>query len=159
MRRTLRCSRTADLLAWQAPSDAEVKFADPAVTKAASRYAQLCRAMSAVIVDARETKGLGRELIAQRMSEYLGEEYTESRLNADTAESKETHVINPLRLEAFCHAVQDWRVWSLFLEPSGLAVIERRYLPCIEVAILAEQAEELDARQKAARRRMQEAMR
>jgi hypothetical protein len=150
-----RCTMTADLLAWQPPASTEVRFADPAVTRAASRYAQLCRALSASVADS----GLGREEIARRMSDYLGETYTEARLNADTAESKETHIINPIRLEAFCAATGDSRVWSLLLEPLGLAVIERRYLPCIEAAILAEKADEIASALRIAKLKVREVAR
>ena len=153
-----RCSSTADLLTWTPPAP-EVRFDDPVITRAATRYAQLCRAMSAVLTDVREKKGLSRDEVAARMSVYLGEEYTEARLNADTAESKETHIINPIRLEAFCDATGDSRVWSLLLEPLGLAVIERRYLPCIDAAVLAEKAEDIAAALKVAKAKVREATR
>lgn len=153
-----RCPSTSDLLAWTPPAP-EVRFDDPVITRAATRYAQLCRAMSAVLTDVRHEKGLSREEVAARMSVYLGEDYTEARLNADTAESKDTHIINPIRLEAFCDATGDSRVWSLLLEPLGLAVIERRYLPCIEAAVLAEKAEDIAAALKIAKARVREATR
>lgn len=153
-----RCPSTSDLLDWTPPAP-EVRFNDPMITRAATRYAQLCRAMSAVLTEVREKKGLSREEVAARMSVYLGEEYTEARLNADTAESKGTHVISPIRLEAFCDATGDSRMWSLLLEPLGLAVIERRYLPCIEAAVLAEKAEDIAAALKIAKARVREATR
>lgn len=153
-----RCTGTADLLAWK-PLAPEVRFDDPMITRAATRYAQLCRAMSAVLTDVRNEKGLSRADVAARMSVYLGEDYTEARLNADTAESKDTHIINPIRLEAFCHATGDSRVWSLLLESLGLAVIERRYLPCIEAAVLAEKADDIAAALKIAKAKVREATR
>lgn len=151
-----RCGATMDLLTWEAPV-IEQRFSDPAITRAATLYGQLCRAMRATLDDCRAA-GQDRPAIADRMSEYLGEPYSADRLNADTAESKETHVINAVRLMAFVHATRDPRILSLIAEPLGFALVERRWLPAIDAAILEQHEADIAARRKQAQAQVRRAL-
>lgn len=143
----VRCPSTLNLLDWVPPQPA-VRFDDPAITMAATRHGQYSRAMSAVLSDVRDTQGLSRQDVADRIKAFTGEDYTLARLNADTAESKTTHIMNPIRLEAFCHATNDDRIWSIFLASRGKVVIDSKYVPCIEAAILAEQIKDANDRMR-----------
>lgn len=155
-RPTPRCDTTMDLLAWEAPV-VEHRFDDPAITQAATLYGQLCRAMRATLDACREA-GQDRGAVAERMSEYLGETYSADRLDADTAEGKAKHVLNAVRLMAFVHATRDPRILSLITEPLGLAVVERRWLPAIDAAILEQHEADIAERRKRAQAAVRRAL-
>lgn len=150
------CPDTLDLLSWS-PPPVEHRYEDEAVTRAATLHGRLCRAMR-VTLDAARERGLSREDVAARMSEFLGEEYSAARLNADTAESKETHVINAVRLMAFVNATGDSRIISLIAEPAGLAVVDRKWLPAIEAALLEQHEAEIAERRRRAQAAVRRAM-
>lgn len=155
-RQPTRCTATIDLLSWEPPV-VEHRFEDPAITRCATLNGQLCRAMRATLDNCREA-GLDRAAVAERMTEFLGETYSVDRLNADVAEAKETHVINGVRLMAFIHATRDPRILSLIAEPLGLAVVERRWLPAIDAAILEQHEAEIAERRKRAQAQVRRAM-
>jgi len=153
MVRRSHCPQTLDLLAWEAPA-IERRFEQAHITNSAVLYDQLCLAMSRVLRDA----GLSRDEVAAGIGALLGEEYSVDRLNADTAQSKTTHVINALRLIALIRVTRDIRILSMVAEPMGYAVIERKWLPAVEAAILEQHEAEIAARRKAAQEKVRRAM-
>lgn len=87
------------------------------------------------------------------MSGYLGEEVSQPMLDAYASVARDQHRISVTRFIALVHATGDRRLLELLAEPVGLAVIERKYLPLIELAAIREQEDELRKRRKALARR------
>lgn len=127
----------ADLLDWQPPRTV-ARYAEEQV-RAASIAGRVSRAVSAALRDSE----LSREDIAARMAAYLGEAVSTAILDAYASPAREGHRISVPRLMALLHATQDRRLLELLAEPMGWAVIERRYLPLIEVAAIREKEDEL----------------
>ena len=73
-------------------------------------------------------------------------------LDAYASEARREHAIPVTRLIALMHATGDRRLLQLIAEPLGWAVIERRYLPMIELAAVQDQRDELAKRADALRR-------
>jgi hypothetical protein len=139
-----------DLLAWTPP--APVRRFEERRIRAATLRGQLARAIAAALKDA-DDAGLPREAVAQRMSEFLGERVSLHVLNAYASQAREDHVISVARLVALLHATRDQRLLEMLAEPLGWAVIERRYLPMIELAAVLDRKEELARQAHALRRR------
>lgn len=89
------------------------------------------------------------------MSDFLGEDVSIDMLNAYTAESK-PHIVNAVRLVAFIAATRDHRALNALLDELGLVVIEKRYLPLIDLAIAREERDIADRKVASARRRAQQ---
>ena len=150
------CPSTFDLLSWEPPV-VEPRFEQAHITNAEHLYAQLCMAMSQVLRDA-QAAGMQREAVAATMSTFLEEEYTLDRLNADTAQSRTTHIINAVRLFALIRATRDPRIIQMIAEPIGYAVIDRKWLPAVEATILELQEAEIAERRRAARDKARRAL-
>ncbi len=134
-----------DLLAWE-PPQAVRRFEEPRV-RAGSFRERMTRAVAACLHDA-DDAGHSREDIAGRMSEFLGERVTLNMLNAYASQSRETHSIPMVRLVALLHATRDQRLLELLAEPMGWAVVDRKFLPLIELGALREKSEQLARRAK-----------
>jgi hypothetical protein len=142
--RDRRDERTLDLLAWQAP---EVVPAVPAgLVRAGTLRGRIARAVALVL----NGSDLGREQIAERMSEFLGEGEQVSRamLDAYASQAREEHTISAIRLVALAHATGDMRALQVLIDPLDHAVIHTKYLPAIEAELKAEHAKELEDRAK-----------
>jgi hypothetical protein len=142
----VQIGRQDDLLNWQPP--APVKRFDDDKVRAGSVAGRVCRAVSLSLKES----GVDRSLIAERMSEFLGEEVSKNMLDAYSSQAREEHVINVVRFIALIHATRDRRLLEMVAEMFGWAVIERRYLKLIELASLNEHRDELRQRADAARR-------
>lgn len=142
-----RDADTMDLLGWQPPA-APAAFA-PEVVRAATLRATLAKGVGAALKDAEK----GREAIAQEMADYLGETVPKGMLDRYAAESSEEHVISLVRFVALIHATRDYRLLQLLAEPFGLAVIDARYLPAIEQAVIDDKIAELTQRRTLANRK------
>jgi hypothetical protein len=94
-----------------------------------------------------------RAEVATRMSEFLGEPVSEHMLNAYASQAREGHKISAARLMALLHVTGDIRLLQVLADPFGWSVIESRYLPLIELAVLREQEDEAQRRIKSARAR------
>jgi hypothetical protein len=140
-----------DLLAW-APPEPVRRFEEHRV-RAATLRERLARAIAAALKDA-DAAGIGREEIAVRMSEYLGERVSKNMLDAYASQAREDHVISVVRLMALLHATRDARLLELLAEPLGWVVIDRKYLPLIELAAVRDQADALKRRAKEIRRQV-----
>ncbi len=95
---------------------------------------------------------LTRAEIATAMGEYLGEAVPASALDAYASQAKEGYKIPTCRLMALVHVTNDARLLQLLADDFGLAVIERRYLPLIELAAVREHEDEIHRRADALRR-------
>lgn len=145
-------TQTLDLLDWT-PADPVQRFPAEAV-RAVSLAAKVSHAVSLALKECERT----REEVAADMSAYLGEEVSKAMLDAYASESRDTHNISVARLIALIHATGDVRLLSLIAEPFEHAVIDCRYLPAVEEAMLTARIEELRRAQQVARHRWQRGM-
>jgi hypothetical protein len=130
-----------------APSPAEIAYA-PEEVRAASLSARLCRAISVSL----KACGKTRAEVAETMSSYLGVRISESILDAYASPARESHVISWPRLIALVHATGDLRLLSAGLDQFGVAIIDRRHLPYVEMGLIEEEKAELSRRQAQLRR-------
>lgn len=137
-----------DLLEWQ-PADPVVAF-EPDRIKAAT----LAKTLSKAVSEALKSYGGSRADIARKMGDYLDEPVGENILNAYASEARSDHVINVVRFIGLLHVTRDRRLLELIAGQFGWAVIERRHLPAIEFAELAEKRERLDRELDFRRRQM-----
>ena len=135
-----------DLLAWQAPE--VVRAFPPELVRGASFEARIARAVSVALTDC----GTPRAEIADRMSGYLGQKVSLAMLNAYASAAREEHTISLPRFLALMHATGDQRLLELLAEPFGLAVVERKHLPLIEMALVSERITEMKGVYEAKRR-------
>lgn len=135
-----------DLLDWQ-PSQPVAAF-DPRTVRGASLAVTLSKAVSQAL----KACGRSRADAARLMGEYLDEQVSEAVLNAYASEAKSEHIINVVRFIALLHVTGDRRLLELIASMFDWAVIERKYLPAIEMAEAMEARAELD-REIDARRR------
>lgn len=143
------CDRTLDLLKWDPPQVAQ-GFSKGEI-RAATMGAKIALAVATTLRECTES----RETIAQRMTDFLGEEegaVTPNMLHAYASQARITHQISALRLLALCAVTEDLRLLGLIAEELGYAVVEQKYVGEIEAARAEEKAEELKA-YAAARRR------
>lgn len=136
-----------DLLSWKPPQTV-LAFA-AADVRGANLAARISRAVSVALRDC----GQPRVRVAAAMSAYLGEDVSPAMLDAYASVGRDQHRISVPRMLALVHATNDRRLLELLAEPMGWAVIERRYLPLIEVAAIREQEDELRRRREALQRR------
>lgn len=135
-----------DLLAWQQPE--VVRAFAPEQVRGATLAARLARAVSVAM----QESSLDRAEIAARMSAYLGQKVSLAMLNAYASAAREEHTISLPRFLALMHATGDQRLLELLAEPFGLAVIDRKHLPLIDMALLGERMAELKHLHEAKRR-------
>jgi len=141
-------SRTADLLSWLPPEP--VQSFDTETVRAASLHGALCRALKEALKSCDKT----REQIAEEMSEYLGEDVSKNMLDAYASEARDEHIINVIRFIALISATRDQRLLNWIAEMFGWAVIDQRYLPAINVALLADKKEEIERQLQVAQRNL-----
>lgn len=142
-----RDNGTLDLLSWVPPEP--VKAFAPEKVRAHSLRATLAKAVSLALKECGRT----RDAIAEAVAEYLGEACPKSMLDAYASEAREEHTISVVRFIALMHATGDRRLLQMLAEPFGLAVIDARYLPAIEDALLDDKIAELTQRRQFARRK------
>ena len=123
---------------WQ-PSQTVSAFAPETV-----RGASIAVTLSKGVSQALKASGRSREQAAQLMSEYLDEQVSEAMLNAYASEAKSEHIINVVRFIALLHVTRDRRLLELIASMFDWAVIERKYLPAIEMAEALEARSKLD---------------
>lgn len=124
-----------DLLAWK-PPEAVARF-DRQRVRAASLGATITRAIAEALRDA-AVAGFDREAIARGMSDFLGERVSKAMLDAYASQAREGHAISLVRFVALLAVTRDARLLQVAAEPAGLAVIDRKYVPLIELASLRE---------------------
>ncbi|WP_338665020.1 hypothetical protein VQH23_07550 [Pararoseomonas sp. SCSIO 73927] len=113
------------------------------------RGKNLAARLSMAISKALSTVEASRAQIAARMTGFLGgPPVTKAMLDAYAAQSRPDHSISVPRFVALLHATQDRRLAQMLVEGLGWAVIEKKYLPLIEVAELREQEDRIRRRVK-----------
>jgi hypothetical protein len=145
---THRTAAQMDLLSWQPP--APVARFEPDRVRAASLPAKITRLVAEVL---REQKAAGRERdqVAEAMSAYLGEAVSLNVLNSYASEAREEHIINLPRFIALLAVTQDKRPLHELAALFGWAVIDRKFLPVIELAALREHQDDVKRRTDALR--------
>ena len=116
--------------------------------RASSLGGQISRAVADVLRTAtdREGKPLSREEVAERMSDYLGEEEAVSvnMLNAYASQAREGHHISLVRLCALMHATDDYRPLQMMSGFFELSVIPRKYEMALDWVRLVSEREKID---------------
>jgi len=141
MTRTIHTRAQLDLLDWRTP-ETVVAF-DPMLVRANSYAGRLSRAISISL----DTCGRSRVEVAERMGAHLGGKMSLNILNAYASVARESHQVSVTRFDALIAATGDRRLLEFVAADHGWAVIERRHLPLIDMAILSEQ-EQILARRK-----------
>ncbi len=131
-----------DLLDWTPPQP--IAAFEPASVRAVTLSARVSQAVAQVLRDA----GMERERVAAEMGRYLGQPVSPAMLDAYASEARAQHNISAVRLAALIWATGDRRPLQMLAETGGWAVIERRYLPVIELAALGEHEDALQRRRR-----------
>lgn len=121
---------------------------EPHTVRAASLGASISKGVSQAL----KKCGRTREDVAKQMSDFLDEQVSLPMLNAYAAEAKSDHIINVVRFIALVHVTRDPRLLQLIAEMFDWAVVDKKYLPLIEMAQLQEHKSALDRKLDAARR-------
>lgn len=133
-----RDAYTQDLLSWQPPEPVQ-RFA-PDQVRAATLDQRLCKAMALALKEC----DLVRDVVAERMSEFLGERVSLAMLNAYVSPARDTHKISVVRFVALVHVTRDRRLLELLADLFGWAVVDERYTDAIREVELAEKREEIE---------------
>jgi hypothetical protein len=136
-----------DLLTWE-PPQAELAFAERDV-RGSTLDARISRAVSVALSEC----GKSRAAVAREMSAFLGETVSQPMLDAYASVAREAHRISVSRFLALVHATGDRRLLQLIADHMSWAVVERRHLPLIEVALLREHEDELRRKREALMRK------
>jgi hypothetical protein len=142
----IRDANQADLLAWEAPSPVD-KF-DPLRVRAATLAGKIKRAISETLKDEAE-KGWDRESTAGAMSQYLGEPVSKNALDSWCSEAREDHMPSLVRFIGLLDATGDKRLLQVIAAQLGWAVIDKKWLPMIELASLREHEDKVRDRRRA----------
>lgn len=140
--------RQLSLLDWEPP--VIVAGYDPMLVRGNTFEFKLCRAISVTL----EECGKTRAEVSERMSDIMGRSISVNMLNAYASGQREDHQISVPRFNALIAATDDMRLVEFLAEPRGWAVIERRYLPLIKLAAVAERKKELTRMEMGLRRQM-----
>lgn len=135
-----------DLLGWRAPQP--VASFRPSTVQASSIAGRLSRAIAIALKEC----GRDRDDVAGRMTAYLGKPVSKNMIDAYASQAREDHAISAERLAALLHATGDRRLLNLIAEPFDWAVVERRYLPLIELAAVQDRMAELERQAGALKR-------
>lgn len=146
MKRRERDSRTLDLLSW-APPIAAPAFDEHRI-QAATLRDRIARAVTEILADT----ALSRERIAKDMTAYLGEPVSKPMLDQYASQARTDQSISMVRAVGLMRATGDARHLQAALDGSDYVVIQRRYLPAIEEAVLREKIEEMESLADRARR-------
>lgn len=137
---TIHTRAQMDLLDWSAP-DAIAAF-DPRLIRGNSFQSRLSRAVSLAC----DGSGMSRPEIAEGMSSYLDVKISLNILNAYASPSRDDHVISVPRFDALLHVTRDRRLLEFVAADHGWAVIDRQYLPAVELAHLEQHKRNVEAR-------------
>ncbi|KDE20682.1 hypothetical protein AZ09_04355 [Acetobacter aceti 1023] len=140
--------RQLSLLDWTPPEP--VAAFDPFLIRGNTFSDQLARAISVSLDDC----GMSRAEVCERMSDILTRPISINMLNAYASVQRDGHQISVPRFDALIGATQDRRLLELMAAPRDWAVIERRFLPMIELAAVAEQKKKLARMESGLRRQM-----
>lgn len=133
--------RQQTLLDWT-PPEAVRRFEEVSV-RAHTIADRIARAVSQAMKDST----LSRDELAESMSDYLGEgqDVPKNMLDAYASQARTEHVIPIVRFIALLHATGDQRLLQMIAEMFGWAVIDRKYLPLIDLASIRAREDALKA--------------
>lgn len=143
---TVHDAAQRELLAWSPPAAVE-RFA-PERVRAATLAGKVKRGVAEALRHSTEA-GRDREAIAAAMADYLGEEVAKSSLDAWSSEARESQVPSLVRFVALLKATQDPRLLQVLAQECGWVVVDRKWLPLIELASLREHEDEVRRRRRA----------
>lgn len=126
-----------DLLSWEPPQP--VQAFEPDRVRAVSLNGQIARAVAAALKEC----GMPREEVARRMGDFLGDKVSTNMLDAYASQARTEHPISLPRYLALTHATRDQRLLELFAQMFGWSVIDRKYLPMIELAAVRDKEDQL----------------
>lgn len=129
---------TLNLLDWKPPSVIE-RFDEDRI-KATTVRDRIAHAVAATFSES----PLSRDEIAQKMTEFLGEDVSKHMLDAYASEAREDHTIPYHRLLALVYATGDIRPLQLGAELFDYLIIEGKFGKLIELGIMVEHAEEAE---------------
>lgn len=141
-------SNQLDLLNWQAPETRRVF--DERLIRGNSFEHRLSRAVAVSL----DQCPLSRSEVAEHMGDIMGIRISENILNAYASPARERHQISVPRFDALVSATGDRRLLEFLCEPRGLAVIEQRFLPVVELAHLDAHQHDIARRKRTLRRSM-----
>ncbi|MXV43937.1 hypothetical protein GS501_02570 [Saccharibacter sp. 17.LH.SD] len=95
-----------------------------------------------------------RAEVAERMGDVMGIRISENVLNAYASPARERHQISVPRFDALMNVTGDRRLLEFLCMSRGLAVIDRRYLPVVELAYLDAHQHDVARRKRALQRSM-----
>lgn len=145
---TRKDTRQLSLLDWTPPEP--VAAFDPFLIRGNRFEDQLARAIAVSLDECT----LSRAEVAERMSDILARPVSLNMLNAYASVQREGHQISVPRFDALVGATQDRRLVEFLVQPRGWTVIERRFLPMIELAAVQEQKQQLARMESGLRRQM-----
>ena len=132
-----RDDKTLDLFEDYKPPEVVQRFAEKDVA-GCNASARICRAMKAAL------DGHDRTEIAERMSDYLGVDFSKNMLDAYVSEARATHQINLIRFAALVHATGDMRLLSVLPEIFGYIVVHGKYEKMLQAGIARENLKALN---------------
>lgn len=139
-------SAQLDLLSWKAPFT-HATFEERLIRGNSFEH-HLSRAVSVSLDEC----PLSRAEVAERMGDIMGIRISENVLNAYASPARERHQISVPHFDALVCVTGDRQLLEFLCEPRGLAVIERRYLPVVELAYLDAHQHDLARRKRALQR-------
>ena len=142
MSRKIHAREQLSLLDWN-PPEAVMAF-DPFLLRANSWSGRFSRAISISL----DSCGQTRQEVADAMSSHMGKAMSLNVLNAYASTARDSHEISVSRFDALLSATRDRRLLEFFAEGFGWSVIDRRYLPAIELAALSEHKREVARRER-----------
>lgn len=137
------CPSTPDLLSWE-PEQPAIALDAAAISRVTPLRDQICRALKVTLAE----DGRTRAEICDAINAATGDRFGEDSLNACVSQGREDVVINAERLFALVQVTRDPRVLSIALDAIGMVIIDRKYLPYIALAQLAEREAEIAAYQE-----------
>lgn len=150
MRRRSRPSPDqGDLLSWTSP----VQAFEPRRVRGATLAASLAKGISAAL----KACGKSREQVAQDLGDYLGDPLEKTTLDKWASEASEGYLPTIVRFVGLIHATKSQELLQLIADQFGWAVVDKRFLPAIELAAMTIKKEELDRHVAALRRDLRNA--
>lgn len=110
----------------------------------------------ALLSDALKRCPLSREVIAGKMSEFLGVEITKSQLDSWTAESKENHRFPFVYAAAFCEATGDVEILRIAAELVGCYLLKGEDALLTELGRIERTKEDLAKKERLIRQTLED---
>ena len=143
---TIHSPDQIDLLSWSPPEPVS-RFERDRI-RSATLAGKIARAVSEVLKE--ETAGgFDRARTAEAMTAYLGETVSKNMLDAYASEAREEQVISLVRFIGLLGVTLDKRLLQVVADEFGWAVVEKKYLPVIELASLREHEDAVKKRRHA----------